>query len=233
MKVVAISGWKRSGKDISAKYLIDNKGFTRVAFADLLKDMVAEEYDIPRTSCDDPTLKEAALEQYPVIPKDDFTLAIAKLMYKEFRSVGGRQPMEYYVDPSGAFLGVMGRHVEQLYWTPRALCILKGSMNRSVDSNYWVQATIQRINKQFHADLQLNPGKETLVVISDLRYRSEIYQLRQTFGAELITIRINRFDICNSDNASERDLDNTKFDVVIENKGSIEDLYSKLEEAIT
>lgn len=239
MKVIAISGWKRSGKDASAQYLIDNKGFKRVAFADPLKDRVAEEYKVPRAHCDDPQFKEAAIEKYPVIPKDAYTLSVAKMMYKEFRTLSGKMPMDYHVDASGAFLGVMGRHVEQLYWTPRALCILKGSINRSVDSSYWVGAAIDMVkgNIQYHAcaDLELTKQREAKLnnfVISDLRYRSEVEQLRSAFGKDLITVRINRFDDCASNDPSERDLDTAKFDVVIENKGSLEELYSKIEELV-
>lgn len=237
MKVIAISGWKRSGKDTVAEHLIQ-KGFTRVSFADPLKDMVASEYDIPRSYCDDPKFKEAPLEQYPVLPKDDFTLNIAKMMYKEFRTAGGHPPMEYHVDASGAFLGVMGRHVEQLYWTPRALCILKGSINRAVDSSYWVGRTINHItNKSSNSfkskeieSFMLNPVVSNNFVISDLRYRSEVEQLKQAFGKNLITVRVNRFDDCQSSSPSERDLDGHKFDIVLENKGTLEEFLSKVEE---
>jgi hypothetical protein len=213
---------------------VDN-GYTRAAFADVLKDMVANEYNIPRSHCDDPEFKEAPILTLPVIPKDDFTLMIAKMMYKEFRTEDGRPAMDFHVDPSGAFLGLItskgflteGVRPVQLYWTPRALCILKGSTNRAVDSSYWVGRTIENINSL------MDPGTEESddhkFVISDLRYRSEVEQLRQAFGKDLITVRINRFDECQSTDPSERDLDNYKFDVVIENKSSLEDLYKQLE----
>jgi hypothetical protein len=226
MIVVAISGWKRSGKDTAAAYLVDN-GFTKSAFADVLKDMVAAEYNIPRSHCDDPEFKEAPILTLPVIPKDDFTLNIAKLLYKEFRTERGHPVMEYYVDPSGAFLGVLGRDLGQLYWTPRALCILKGSVNRAVDSSYWVGRTVENINSL------MDPGTEESddhrFVISDLRYRSEVEQLRQAFGKDLVTIRINRFQDVNSTDPSERDLDNYKFDITIENTGTLDELYYHLD----
>lgn len=230
MKVIAISGWKRSGKDTAAERLIKQHNFVRVAFADPLKNMVAEEYKIPREYCDDPKFKEAALEQYPVMPKDEFSLNMAKMMYKEFRTLGGSPPSDYYIDPSGAFLGVMGRHVEQLYWTPRALCILKGSVNRSVDSSYWVGKALEYIQSELddpgsNSDGQWNEG----VVVSDLRYRSEVEQLRQALGKKLITVRVNRFDDCQSTDASERDLDNYKFDIVLDNRGSLEEFLAKVD----
>ena len=228
MKVIAISGWKRSGKDTAANELINKHGYTRVAFADLLKDMVAKEYDIPRTHCDDPDYKEAPILHLPVTPKDAFTLNMANLLFNEFRTAGGQQAMEPYVDPSGTFLGVMGRHVEQLYWTPRALCILKGSVNRAVRSDFWVQAAIFAIEDQMHHTPQINPDIGDTFVISDLRYRSEVEQLRQAFGKNLVTVRVNRFDTVATTDPSERDLDNYNFDVTLENKGTIEEFVEKV-----
>ena len=209
MKVVAISGWKRSGKDTAANYLVDEYGYNRVAFADVLKDMVAQEYDIPRGHCDDPQFKEAPLHQYPVEPKDNFSRAIAEIMKGEFRDYNGKP-----------------------YWTPRALCILKGSVNRSVTSQFWTNKAIELIinidleNETRHLD------RSSLFVISDLRYNSEIAELRNTFQKDLITIRINRFDTCDSTDSSERDLDNTQFDIVIENRESLSSFLRKLEDSL-
>lgn len=223
-KVVAISGWAKSGKDTSADYLVSN-GYKRVAFADILKEMVAEQYSIPLQSCHNQDLKEKPLEQYPVMPKDAFSLAIAKLLFNEFRTIDGRKATEPYIDPSGAFLGSMydksGGGIVQLYWTPRALCILEGSIKRSVDSSYWVGRAIQKIDKA------TQEGHN--VVISDLRYRSETAQLRQALNKNLTTVRINRFDSTPSTDASENDLNDSKFDVTIENRGTLDDLIFKLD----
>ena len=219
-KVVAISGWAKSGKDTSADYLVNN-GYRRVAFADVLKEMVAEQYNIPLQYCNNQDLKEKPLEQYPVMPKDAFSLEIAKLLFTEFRTIEGRQANEPYIDPSGAFCGLIGRDARQLYWTARSLCILEGSIKRAVDSGYWISKVIQKI------DLALQEGDN--VVISDLRYSSEAGQLRQAFNKKLTIVRISRFDFTNSNDASENDLNDYKFDVIIENKGTIDDLIFKLD----
>ncbi len=233
MKIFALSGFKQSGKDTAAEYLIKNHNFCKIAFADPLKDMVAVEYNIPREHCDDPKLKEAPLEQYPVIPKDDFTLNLSKWLYKEFRTTEGHMPSDYYIDNSGAFLGVIGRDIKQLYWTPRSLCILKGSTNRAVDSGYWVNRAIEYIKSEIEDPSCNNTGNwHEGVVISDCRYRNEIEQLKQAFGKNLVTIRINRFDSVNSTDPSERDLDNYKFDLVIDNKGTLEEFLVKVERFI-
>jgi len=75
------------------------------------------------------------------------------------------------------------------------------------------------------------PGQQHFV-ISDLRYNSELTQLRQAFGKDLVTVRVNRFDDCPSQDASERDLDNGTFDVIIENRGTLEQLLDKVKELV-
>lgn len=186
--IFGVSGWKQSGKDTMADILEKEYGFTRVSFAGILKDMVAQEYDIERLWCDDPTRKEYPLLQYPVDPKDDFTSAVCKMMRDEFKEYNG-----------------------QLYWTPRALCILKGSVNRSITSKYWTSRAIDFI--KLNQKLGLNN-----FIITDMRYRSETVDLSDAFGSDFITIRINRFDDVDTNDPSERDLDNHKFDHVIENR---------------
>lgn len=226
MKVIAVSGWKRSGKDTVAKMLVD-KGFTRVAFADVLKDMVSEEYGIPREHCDSDTHKEAPILTLPVNPRDSFSLNLSKHLYKEFRDAKGRQPSDYYVDDAGVFHGACGRDLVQLYWTPRALCILKGSSNRTVTSDYWVKRLIN--------DVKRTNNKSAFVmnfVISDLRFCSEVEQLKAAFGDNLVTVRVNRFDTNPSADASENDLNDHKFDIVIENRGTLEELENKVKEIL-
>lgn len=218
MKVLAISGWKGSGKDTLAYYLV-SKGGTRVSFADPLKDMVAEEYGVSRASLDEPLLKEKPILSLPVDPKDAYSRMIAEFLFKEFRTSGGLQAAKF-VYQGDDFYGdtQTGYGICRLYWTPRALAILKGSTNRSVRSNYWVQKAIEKVKKT-----------EGLVVISDLRYRSEMDQLKQAFGDDISFIRVERFDMSPSDDPSERDLDGANFDYRINNRGTKEQAYQQLD----
>ena len=217
-KVIAISGWKRSGKDTSADYLIKNYNYVRLGFADILKDMVAEQYNITRSYCDDINFKEKPLYQYPVTDRPDaFSEVIHRTLFKEFKNAEGINPYTDYDD----WYELLS-HKQTLFWTPRALCILEGSIKRSVDSQYWVGKVIDSINTEY------SPGL-TSFVISDLRYRSEVEQLKAAFGDDLVTIRVNRFETSPSNDASERDLDNHIFDYVISNTGTIEELQTELD----
>jgi adenylate kinase family enzyme len=199
MAIIALSGWKGSGKDTLAKFLIENHGFRRVAFADVLKDMVSEQYGISRKSLDDSSQKERAILDLPVDPQDGFSQMITNFLYKEFRTASGQVPE----------LG------QASFWTPRALAILEGSIKRSVNSRYWVQRALQTI------------AKNEKVVLTDMRYGSEMTQIvefAEKNDQNLVTVRIERFNSSPSSDPSERDLDNADFDITIDNRGDLKDL---------
>jgi hypothetical protein len=191
--IIALSGWKRSGKDTAAAYLIEKYGAERVAFADPLKTLVGELFGLYRSDMELADRKENPLINFPVVHSDAFTANVNGFMSGEFKPIKGLA-----------------------HWTPRALCILIGSTMRAVDPNYWVKQAVAKTQ----------PGG--LYVISDLRYRSEIHALMRE-NADVIPVRINRFDASPSNDPSERDLDNYNFPCVMNNKGSLEDLYMRLD----
>lgn len=189
--IVALSGWKGSGKDTAADYLVSRLGFLKLSFAAKLKDMVAAAYNIPREWLDQRDKKDMPLTQYPVINTDNFTGILQGLLYRE---------------------------LESGYWTPRALCILEGSSKRAVHSNYWVQSVIREILDSDHDRF----------VISDLRYRSEADTLGLFLPAptiDLKLVRVNRYAMIDTQDPSERDLDEYKFMYEISNTGTKEHLY--------
>lgn len=222
MYVICISGKKFAGKDTLADYLIENHGATRISFADPLKDMVAKEYGVDRSSLDDPNRKEKPILDMPVDPQDDYSRMIAEFLYKEFRNERGGQPIEFGY-PNGNFLGKNddGYGWCQLYWNPRALAILKGSTNRSVRSNFWVQKAIEKAK-----------NINGTAVISDLRYKSELGQIKEAFGEDVLFIRVRRFEKSLSTDPSECDLDDSKFDHYIDNTGTKEETFQQLEEIL-
>lgn len=238
MKLIAISGWKKSGKDTAGELLISN-GFKRISFAGPLKDKVAKDFNMTREEQDDQSLKEQPLFDYPVIPKDGFALNLVKFMYREFRDAKGRIPLDLHIDASGAVMGVMNypnqinrqEELAQLYWTRRAMQILEGSGKRTVDSNYWVKQAIDKMDEQVQYS-EDHSTSEPCFVITDLRYKSELAPLRAAYGKDLLTVRVNRFDSTESTDPSERDLDDQKFDIVIENKGSLEEFLDKVKQLL-
>lgn len=228
--IFAISGWKGSGKDMVAQYLIEKHGFKRLAFADVLKDMVAEQYPVDRQALDDQARKERAILSMPVTPKDEFSRRTAEYLLREFRTTQGKVCTRFAYDGQ-EFYGLLnvlaskpdefwdisnpahqGKDVHEiavrLYWTPRALAILEGSTKRSVNPNYWVQRALS----------QTVPGQN--YVISDARYKNEIDQLRLNAPGEVVSIRIDRFESSPSTDSSEHDLDDYVFDYRIDNQAA-------------
>lgn len=221
MKVIAISAWKNSGKDMLAAYLVEKYGAKRVSFADPLKDMTSEEYEVSRTSLDKQEEKELPLLHLPVNPQDAFSSMIAEFMFREFRTKSGQIASNFtYIDEK--FEGISESGIQTLYWTPRALAILKGSVNRSVASNFWVQKAL---------DTMRESGSH-LVVVPDLRYKSEMTQLKEAFGENVTFIRVNRFDSSPSKDPSEHDLDDATFDFYVENATTKESCFYQLEDIL-
>lgn len=216
MKVIAISGWKGSGKDTAADHLVNVHGYKKLSFAEPLKQSVSIEYDIPLNWLNDQKLKESPMENMPVTPKDEFSLNMAKMLYKEFRTAEGKMPSDCHIDASGAFIGLLGSIPCQLYWTPRALLILEGCIKRSVNSDYWADRLLDNIYTN-----ALN--RQDKFVISDIRYKTEVEHLKRSVGKNLLTVRVERFATPPSYDPSEINLDDYPFDLVLMNKGTLEE----------
>lgn len=197
-RIIAVSGWKSSGKDTLASHLVSQYGYKQLSFAAALKDLVAKQYCLHRSMMDDPQLKEEPLLQLPVITTDQFTQVIHHQLAAELKSG---------------------------YWTPRALCILEGSLKRSVNANFWVSRVVDTIKN--------NPNQK--YVISDLRYKSEADTLKMLLPRDsLDLVRVTRYRQIGTNDPSERDLDDYSFDVSFSNMHSKEeylvgiDLYMSL-----
>jgi hypothetical protein len=228
--IFALSGWAKSGKDTMAEVLMNEFGAQRISFAEPLKENVVEDFSaITKEDTINQALKERPIKSMPVDPRDAFSRVVCEFMVREFRTAAGERPKNFmYVSYQGSsdrmFYGTLdGQTHEKLYWTPRALMILEGSTKRSADPDYWVKQAVQKA------------GSNGLFVISDLRYKSELSGLKMTLndGDKLVTVRVNRFDTTESTDPSERDLDDATFDYVIENKGTLSEYMSKVNQIIT
>jgi hypothetical protein len=224
--IIAISGLKFSGKDTIANYLVKKYNFARVSFADPLKDMVSKEFDVPRGWLDDPSKKEVPLITNPAPAADKFTETVSSFMVREFRTKGGFTADPAHTRVHDGILQTFTNEWENLYHTPRSLAILLGSSMRTGHSAFWVRKAILDIRT--HIEL----GNPESFVISDLRYQSECKQLKDAFGDDLVTIRINRFDSSPSQDPSELDLVDYIHDFSVDNKGTIKELQGKVDELL-
>lgn len=67
--IVGLAGKKGSGKDTVGKYLVDNYGFERIAFADALKDVCKIAFQLDDDSLNDPIGKETVNTFWNVRPR--------------------------------------------------------------------------------------------------------------------------------------------------------------------
>jgi hypothetical protein len=204
--VVAISGWAGSGKDTAAEYLIKDRNFERISFAGPLKDICADLFNVDRAWFDIPSKKEVPL--VPVKPQDSFATSVVNIM---------RAGRNFFLADGGKM--AENSPNSELFWSPRSFAILIGSVMRSVDSDYWVKRAVK----------VMDPQKD--YVITDLRYRNEAEVLRRELDGKfnLVLVRINRFEDTASKDPSERDLDQYEhFDHMIENDGTIDELWAKV-----
>lgn len=173
MIVFGIAGFKRSGKDTAANYLVDNYGFTKLNFADELKQHV-----------------------YLLNP----------VVYKEYRL----QELinEYGWDYAKVHFPEI-RRLLQVYGTE----IVRDNFGE----NTWIDLLFRKAAK-------LNIEK---LVIADVRFPNELESVLER-GGTLIKIK-SAANKSHDTHASEQDLPNEKFNVIIENNGSLSDFYTKLD----
>ena len=104
------------------------------------------------------------------------------------------------------------------------------ALSKNVDYNIFTNCLIKRISEYNHV---------YNIVITDLRFKREKEALEEKFKDNLITIRVIRPDLNNSDSVdshiSENDLDdvpNDKFTITIYNDGSLKCLENKVKEEL-
>ena len=202
--VICLSGKRRSGKDFVYQNVLSKLGFTRMAYADALRQHVYESYLKGVVHCDlddlsDPNFKDKMLLNYRVDPQDQLSRVITAYLHEHFpRGIDG-----------------------ELYWTPRLLMIAEGQFKRSVAPNYWINKVHERI--QAAADER--------VAITDLRFRNEADQARAR-GAKLVRVDRslqNRGLTTELDDPSETDLDAyPEWDAVWNNDGDLHALEAQV-----
>ena len=219
-KLIAVSGVKSSGKDsVSSmiqfclsvpkflrKYWIykhfrkfTHKKYKRVAFADPLKGMLATLLNIPVEIFNNRNFKEFCVINIPTLSLSDDS--INKLSDSKFNKLVKN------LDPSLLESNLTIRQLMQYFGTP--------VMQTYFGRNIWINSTIK------------NASDNT--IITDLRFKAE-YEAVKSIGG--IVIYVNRPHYLFGQHASEREMEELlkdgKYDFIIENDGSIQDLFNSV-----
>ena len=167
---IALIGKKYSGKDTVAKYLIENYGYTRLAFADPIKDICKNVFNMNEEQLNG-SLKEEI---------------------DKFWNISPRQLMQ--------FIGTE---------------MFRDQLNK----NIWIKILERKMN----IILKNNPNAK--IVITDLRFINE-EEFVDKFN--FLKIKILRDSSYNDNHESENN--NLKYHCIIDNRKSIKNLYSNIEE---
>lgn len=180
--LIGLCGFAQSGKDTTASYLVRDKGWTRVAFADALRDVLYALNPIAKVDFSsgayDPILRVQELIGYE-------GWDAAKVNHEEIRKLLQRLGTE------------AGRDI--------------------IDNNLWVGIGENKIE-----------AAGTPVVVTDCRFPNELAMVRRRNG-KLIWINRPGVGAANA-HASEHSITEDDCDIVLENDGSEQDLFKKVEE---
>lgn len=221
-KLIAVSGVKSSGKDSvssiiqfclnTPKFLrkywvykhfrkLFRKKYKRVAFADPLKGMLATLLNLPVEIFNDRNFKEFYVINVPTLTVSND--CVDKLSDSKFNKLVKN------LDSSLTESNLTIRQLMQYFGTQ--------VMQTYFGRNIWINATLK--------------NAEDTTIITDLRFKAE-YEAVKSLGG--IVIYVSRPHYTFGQHASEREmeelLNNNKYDYIIENDGSIEDLFENVRE---
>jgi hypothetical protein len=159
--IIGLTGKKGSGKDTAAKYLVDNYGYERKAFADSLKQSVAALFDIPFEKVD-----EYKVDLGGTLPHVEVIIDLG-----EYREQPGYGRVLHHTQYSMSW-----REFLQRYGTE--------SHREIFGYNFWVDQVLPYIDrdKAMWASYTLQK-----YVISDVRFENEAARVRY-YGGKIVEI---------------------------------------------
>lgn len=193
-----------SGKARAGKDTIGEMlhGFKRYAFADTLKKYCAEAFDLPLELFHNNDLKDKPFST-PI--KLDVSIL------NKISDVMGFDTHDHYYRVGCGIMLVSPRHLLQFVGTDL--------IRKCVDDDFWINKTVQNLKDE-----------KGNAFISDSRFSNERKALK-TLGAKLVLVK--RDNSVSGGHVSENDLGNdSEYDMVIDNNGSLEDLKKKVKTLI-
>lgn len=186
-KVIAICGYKRSGKDTAADYLCEKYGFVKLKIADPLKQVCKTMFNFTDAQVND----------------DD------KDKLDPYWGITPRQAMQY-----------IGTELVQFNMDK----LIPG-----IGRTFWIKQTIDNILKA-----SINEDQPSRYVISDLRFKHELDELRKQFGTSdvfVMKITSNRVQECDT-HSSECEWKKLESNVCLKNDTDIRAFYAQITEAM-
>lgn len=205
-RIVGIGGKLASGKDAISDHLVEKHGWVKLGMSDALADAL---YTL------DPMIKLPTALGW----KNRFTAFLARL----FRV----PPRDVYVRYQWLFDGVGYVRAKENPEVRRLLQVLGTEVGRKqIDDNLWVNMMIKKVRAAVETGA---PG----VIVTGVRFPNELRAILDELQGE--TWWVNRptlKDTVNAGHASENSVSAEDFSRVIENDGTLEDLYAKVDQIV-
>ena len=201
---VGLSGKARHGKDEAAKCLIDEFNFQRIASADAVKRICMTYVN------GTPSEREGSNYRLATELFQDPEAASAVDALMQEAQPGVWKPLTYE-----------DAYINKTQESRRLMCAIGDGMRHIVPgrSDVWIRYSINKVRSQ--------PGR---YAITDVRYPNEV-ELLLTMPNSAV-YRLRRDSIPSSDHASEIALDNYRFDTIVKNNGTIEELHVRVKKLV-
>jgi hypothetical protein len=203
--LIAFSGKKFAGKDTAAEILIKKHGFKRIGLADKLKDICSEVFNIPREDMDAPSKKESAFER-------EVSFNVGNLEYLKIliSRDGFDFSDEIFTEVCKKFAGKKLTSIRDMLQTVGTdIC------RNFVKDDIW----LSYVKKE----LELHPN----IVVTDARFKNERDYFKK-LGATLVLITRPNNPSENSHISENQIGDDSEYDVLVTNDGSIHALQSDM-----
>lgn len=216
MKLLGITGKKRSGKDTISDYLVEKYGYIKYAFADPLKMGVKEMFgfnDQQMWGSD----KDVIDERWGVSPRDIVTIM-------------GTELLQFDIHKHTDKLNHIGRKI----WVHRfKMWYDENKLKYDKDISIWFDGIKELLNYDidYSEAIKLSPRPQFKVIVSDIRFKHEAEIIKELGG---VIIKIERPSL-NDDNQhlSETEMDKIDYDFQINNDSSVSDLYDGIDGIIS
>jgi hypothetical protein len=207
--LVGITGLARSGKDTSAKILVEelykqtNRLFILMAYAHELKLKIQKDFDLSYEQLWG-NEKEIEDRRYRRLPRyrGGNEKEIEDRRYRRLPRYRGGIRSDKDALPG-------------LYWTPREIMQNYGQFYRTIDYDFWVKHLFKVIEQNNYKS----------IIITDVRYQNEAQSIVDSEGYIIRIIRDNKTEIHNQQHTSEVSMsDYDKIDFIIQNNGTLDEL---------
>lgn len=246
MKLIGLKGQIGSGKTTASIYLEEKHGFKCIALADCLKEFVAliTGWPLSFVSGNDPTLRNdretlvhphfnmtcRQLLQY--IGTEIFRHKISNTFWIDVlkRRIEGKEPQRKYSNHGNLLHNclILLLNDEKHYINPLAVIIT--NIMREKWWDVWTGSMIlNRVEFSTHySELSRAPG----IIITDIRFKNEADEFKDITILRLVRDNTTHNVSKSVVNHESETLTDTDGEYIIENNGTIEELYAKLDNLI-